>query len=319
MNINSSCSICESNIRPISKKNLINKNTELSWESDSTFEILNLDKEEVFLGFCSKCLQTTIYPKFDTNLIYNEKSYLLRKKHYEKYYPGKIYGSESKEISLQSTYKKKLEELKDFKYINDALVKLINNKQNKTFTILDYGGGDGFMSQSFCLLIKTISNININVEIFDLIEEDVNKEKILNKKYDLIILSHIIEHLHEPKKVIHECKSLLSNNGLIYCEVPDERLMIIKSMYKRFGLHYHVTHHTRRSLHLLFNILGFKNIFTKYCNRASWRGNEISTIMCIVSNDNHFVNFKNKPTSFIYEFFSFLNRIKFYLTKKITH
>ena len=319
MNINTSCSICESNIRPLNKKNLINKNTEFSWESDSTFEILNLDKAEVFLGFCNKCLQTTIYPKFNTNLIYNEKSYLLRKKHYEKNYPGKIYGSETKELSLQSTYKKKLNDLKGFKYINDALVKLINNKQNKTFTILDYGGGDGFMSQSFCLLIKTISNININIEIFDLIEKDVNKEEILNKKYDLIILSHIIEHLHEPKKVIQECKSLLSNNGLIYCEVPDERLTIVKSLYKRFGLHYHVTHHTRRSLHLLFNILGFKNIFTKYCNRASWKGHEISTIMCIVSNVNDFVNLTNKPTSFIYEFFSLLNRIKFYLIKKITH
>ena len=216
MNINTSCSICESNIRPLNKKNLINKNTEFSWESDSTFEILNLDKAEVFLGFCNKCLQTTIYPKFNTNLIYNEKSYLIRKKHYEKNYSGKTYGSETKELSLQSAYKKKLNDLKGFKYINDELVKLINNKQNETFTILDYGGGDGFMSQSFCLLIKTISNININVKIFDLIEKDVNKEEILNKKYDLIILSHIIEHLHEPKKVIQECKNLLSNNGLIY-------------------------------------------------------------------------------------------------------
>ena len=319
MIIDTSCSICESNVKQISKKNFINKNTEFSWESDSTFEILNLDKAEVFLGFCEKCLLTTIYPKFNTNLIYNEKSYLLRKKHYEKYYPKKIYGSETQELSLQSTYKKKLNEFKEFKYINDALNKLINNKENKTFTILDYGGGDGFMSQSFCLLIKTISNININVKIFDLIGKDVNKEEISNRKYDLIILSHIIEHLHEPKKVIQECKSLLSKNGLIYCEVPDERLTIIKSLYKRFGLHYHVTHHTRRSLYLLFSILGFRNIFTKYCNRASWRGKEISTIMCIATNVNDRINLKNKPTSFIYQFFSFLNRIKFYLIKKIIH
>ena len=196
---------------------------------------------------------------------------------------------------------------------------LLRNLTKENITHLDYGGGDGFMSQSFCLLIKTISNININVEIFDLIGKDVNKEKISNRKYDLIILSHIIEHLHEPKKVIQECKSLLSKNGLIYCEVPDERLTIIKSLYKRFGLHYHVTHHTRRSLYLLFNILGFRNIFTKYCNRASWRGKEISTIMCIASNVNDHINLKNKPTSFTYEFFSFLNRIKFYLIKKIIH
>ena len=81
------CNICNKKLSKFSKLNYLTKNSNHSWESDSTFEILNLNSCKVYLGFCKNCYQATILPKFNTNLLYNNDSANIRKKHYEKYFP----------------------------------------------------------------------------------------------------------------------------------------------------------------------------------------------------------------------------------------
>ena len=44
-----------------------------------------------------------------------------------------------------------------------------------------------------------------------------------NKKYDFIIITHVIEHLNNPVKTIKNIKKFLSNDGFVFAEVPDER------------------------------------------------------------------------------------------------
>ena len=45
-----------------------------------------------------------------------------------------------------------------------------------------------------------------------------------NQKYDIIILSHVIEHFKEPKEILLKIKSMLNENGFIYIEVPNSPL-----------------------------------------------------------------------------------------------
>ena len=47
------------------------------------------------------------------------------------------------------------------------------------------------------------------------------KENFLESKskYDIIILSHVIEHFREPKEILIKIKSMLKENGFIYIEV----------------------------------------------------------------------------------------------------
>ncbi len=47
-----------------------------------------------------------------------------------------------------------------------------------------------------------------------------NSMKPLSYAYDLIIISHVLEHLEEPLETITYLSTLLSNNGFIYIEVP---------------------------------------------------------------------------------------------------
>jgi len=47
-----------------------------------------------------------------------------------------------------------------------------------------------------------------------------------NKKFDVISLSHVLEHFNSPEK-IHDCLSLLKKDGLIFIEVPNEEITFL--------------------------------------------------------------------------------------------
>lgn len=50
--------------------------------------------------------------------------------------------------------------------------------------------------------------------------QDMHKIESQNETFDLIILSHILEHLEEPVRALASVKRLLTKNGLIFVNVP---------------------------------------------------------------------------------------------------
>lgn len=300
-----SCNICGGNISRISSINSIDSDKKHSWESDSTFKILNFSKIDCFLGFCNKCFQSTIYPKFNTDLIYTDEGAAIRKKYYERYNVGETYG-ESKKFKKNKIFQLVLNELNRFRAVSQAINKACSAEESFEYSILDYGGGDGYISGLFSLLIKSITNSKVKVKIYDLMElRDVNSNDPLGEnKFDLVILSHVIEHTHNPKKILEKLNKCLKQQGIIYCEIPDERLNLVKIFYQNFGLHYHVTHHTRRSLYSLFSESNFNNIKTRYFYNSSNRGHEARAIIAIAGKGQKSI-LNIKPLR-IYELFSFV-------------
>ncbi|MCS6131031.1 class I SAM-dependent methyltransferase [Clostridium botulinum] len=53
-----------------------------------------------------------------------------------------------------------------------------------------------------------------NCDLFSFLEVD--------KKFDIINMTNVLEHIPEPVKVIAECKKLLNKNGIIRIKVPNE-------------------------------------------------------------------------------------------------
>lgn len=311
------CNTCKSKLIKISKSNHVNSHSKFTWESDSTFEILNLKEAKIYLAFCFRCFQATILPKFNTDLLYNEFATKIRKKYYEIYHPGKIYGYKDNSIFEKKFFKLASNELVRIQNISHLLS---NTKisENKNYKILDYGGGSGFVSRTLSSIINGISEYNSSFHLYEL--EDWNGEEInnnLDEKYDLIILCHVLEHSHDAISIIEKCKKLLNKNGVIYCELPDERLNLIRSFYRKFGLHYHVSHHTRRSVNLIFRNSNFNFIKTHYFLHSSYQGVRMSIISCIASNDKKIMNLNEKLPSRFYEIMSFFYRIFFYFIKKI--
>jgi hypothetical protein len=315
--IMSLCNICKKKLSRISKINYITEETKHSWESDSTFEILKLKQADVFLSFCYNCYYSTILPKFDTDLIYNDKASKTRKKYFESYNPNKIYGYKDQSLIEKKLFQMSTNELLRIKNIT-KLLSYSKISDNKNYKILDYGGGSGFVSKTISAIINGISDYNSEYHLYEL--EEWNGEKIIKKldqKYDLIILCHVLEHSHDPISIVNKCKNLLSDNGMIYCELPDERLNIIRCFYKKFGLHYHVFHHSRRSLYSIFKKCGFGFIKSKYFLHSSYQGVRMSIISCIVSNNKTILPTSEKIPSRLYENFSIIFRALFYLFKKI--
>jgi 2-polyprenyl-3-methyl-5-hydroxy-6-metoxy-1,4-benzoquinol methylase len=96
--------------------------------------------------------------------------------------------------------------------------------------ILDFGAGHG-------VLIDIISKKNYKSVVYDAVELDKKVQKILknkgtknvyskleeiNNRYDLIILSNVLEHFTSPKQLLSDIKKILEKDGVIFLEVPNE-------------------------------------------------------------------------------------------------
>ena len=111
-----------------------------------------------------------------------------------------------------------------FKYIS-------NYFKSKKGKVLEIGGGTGSLLSYFkrngwdvtglefnSFMRKNAKHkLGINLENIDIF--DFNK-----KGFDLIIMSHVLEHFLDMGKVLEHSKKLLNRGGVIYIEVPDSPL-----------------------------------------------------------------------------------------------
>ncbi len=82
------------------------------------------------------------------------------------------------------------------------------------------------------------------------------------ESFDLIIMRHLLEHLHEPTVALLEAKRVLKQGGYIYLEVPS-----VKNLFNPFGGNFyddptHVRPYTKRALSRMFDDSGFEDIQT---------------------------------------------------------
>ncbi len=67
-------------------------------------------------------------------------------------------------------------------------------------------------------------------------------EKIPENKFDMIVMSHVIEHLRNGDKVIAGLISKLKKNGIIYLEFPSERSVNFPSKKETLNFYDDPTH-----------------------------------------------------------------------------
>ena len=124
-----------------------------------------------------------------------------------------------------------------FKYLLKSL-----NFSNKNIKILDYGTGVGNN-------IKLLKNFSNNISIFDKNKKVQNllskREKTLiynkKKKYDLIFLTDVLEHIKNDKKIFNQLLQNLNINGYIFVTVPAYNILfsskdLVLKHYRRYNL-----------------------------------------------------------------------------------
>lgn len=111
-----------------------------------------------------------------------------------------------------------------------ALLERLGHTANDAVAVLEVGAGLAWM----CRAAKAVSTKNVTVAQ-DISPEGVNKCPWVDSyvlcdifdtrvdhgaPYDVISLTHVIEHLVDPVKVIRRCVSLLRRHGVIFITAP---------------------------------------------------------------------------------------------------
>jgi len=153
--------------------------------------------------------------------------------------------------------------------------KLLKNKN-----ILDFGCGWG----SFLSNIKNYKSLN-GVELRkECINHIKNKNKKINisndinyfkKKFDIITMFHVLEHIPYQIDTLKILKSKLKNKGKIIIEIPHaEDFLILQDELKEFKKFTfwseHLILHTYKSLKSILLKSGFKNINIQYYQRYNF-------------------------------------------------
>jgi SAM-dependent methyltransferase len=99
----------------------------------------------------------------------------------------------------------------------------------------------------------------------------LNLNAIPNNTYDLIIMSHVIEHLHNGDLVLIELLNKLKVGGVFYLEFPSARSVSFPSMKETLNFFDDPTHCRIFSIQEVANIF-MKNHFKVYeaRKRSSW-------------------------------------------------
>lgn len=194
----------------------------------------------------------------------------------EKYTTNKNYYYSSKTINKSKDYffnfkvKKKIQE--DDSRRANQFSKFLENRD-----VLDFGCGyGGFLSNlKNC---KSLNGIELNKICINYIKRNLKQINIsdninfFQKKFDIITMYHVLEHIPHQVKTLIMLKEKLKYNGKIIIEVPHaEDFLILRNELKEFKnftlWSEHLILHTYKSLKTILKKSGFKKINIQYYQR----------------------------------------------------
>jgi SAM-dependent methyltransferase len=76
-------------------------------------------------------------------------------------------------------------------------------------------------------------------------------------RFDLIIIRHVVEHMHDPVATLEKLYSMLTPTGIMYVEVPNLRSVMGRFFRRKWVFHYvprHISHFTGPSLRRLASL-----------------------------------------------------------------
>lgn len=169
----------------------------------------------------------------------------------------------------------------DFHSVNNTLIDTIKSflarrlikkiTRNRTVeSVLDYGTGNGVFACETKVVLPTAEVVAMDYhETLPPLLHDENQIRYVKyadfaselKKYDLIIVRHVLEHTHDPIAVLQDLKSRLSPKGIIYIEVPNLNSACGKLFGKYWRMYYvprHIFHFSKNGLHKIASFSGLR-------------------------------------------------------------
>lgn len=140
-------------------------------------------------------------------------------------------------------------------YFEERFNRIMNLKKNTSnLRWLDVGAGYGLW-QDF-LLKKGVRSLGIEIEKgvaktaqergFEVLIQSI-EEFETEEKFDVITMCDVLEHVKDPVEVLNKCFQLLSENGLLYIQVPNV-LGFKLPMNHSYGLPFHLWQFNKKTL-----------------------------------------------------------------------
>ena len=87
---------------------------------------------------------------------------------------------------------------------------------------------------------------------------------------DIIIHSHLFEHIYEPNKFLNDCYHLLNDNGEMFFGIPNMEYIAEKSIAPFFGVFFeHTIFYNRENITYLLHKNNFELINIHYYGNHS--------------------------------------------------
>jgi len=128
---------------------------------------------------------------------------------------------------------------------------VLRHTDNGPLRVLDFGGGNGKLLGSFQRRGHVCHLVDYSLEPLPGIEKvgDTLEDLAAESTYDVILCSHVIEHLGNPRKTAHGLAARLREGGILYGEVPID---VWGGVDIRYDPVTHVNFFTPLSFELLF-------------------------------------------------------------------
>ena len=235
----------------------------------------------ITLSNYTKDKKIKVFKDLKSEIIFLEK-YLTNKEYYS------LITSNDKAKKILKKTKKKSEIVKAFNKDFKLLIVEDDDRRFKQFkhllknkNILDYGcGWGGFLRN--VKNYKSLSGVEVRTECKNFINRNFKKkidlrDKIdsFEKKFDIITMFHVLEHIPYQINTLKILKSKLKNKGKIIIEVPHAKdFLILQEELKEFKdftfWSEHLILHTYNSLKTILKKAGFKNINIQYYQRYNF-------------------------------------------------
>lgn len=140
----------------------------------------------------------------------------------------------------------------------------------------------------------------------------------VDERYDLVILSHVAEHLKHPKALLRSVKDAISSNGLVYVEVPCTELFDERDLFQ-FSFE-HINYFSHGSLLNLMHAAGFEevdHVVFENSDGAAPFYPTLGTLWCEASRDYPLINRYDHDYSVIKSYVDLINKHTAALNKKI--
>ncbi len=182
----------------------------------------------------------------------------------QKFYPVELFSEKTDSFRARSPQIMLLNKLKEA------------TRFHKKGALLDIGCGPGY----FLHLMKErgweVFGLDLSKSACDLAAKrvgsksiffgDLNSTELPLKKYDLITLWHVIEHLHQPKRTLERIRGLLKDDGLLIICCPNFGSLlrvIFRENWFPLVVPHHLFHYSQRTLKAMLKECGFKIRYRK--------------------------------------------------------